>query len=260
MSYAEAAAIIFLSALASAGLCYAVHRLVRVDLRRRHQDVAVSVFLQLGVLFSVLLAFVFSEVYGEYGDAQGAIDQECAALHGTSMIGSALAVPEARTLIGLEVRYLHDVIERDWPDMRANRFGNPQAVQSMTELMQYAARLPVATAAEAPVKAQILALLSSAHNQREIRLYQAAKGLPHALWGGLIGFSVLLMTFVTFSSIERLVPLTLFRITFAVCVSGTLVLVSLLDYPFEGALAISPQDFADRLSDIAGLLSQLQPR
>lgn len=38
-----------------------IHRRVENDLRRLHHDVGSVVFLQLGVVFAVLLAFVFSE-------------------------------------------------------------------------------------------------------------------------------------------------------------------------------------------------------
>ena len=77
MGYPSAIAFVLLSMLAAAALSYSVHRLVQVDARRRHQEVGVTVFLQLGVLFAVLLAFVFSEAYSEYGNAQRAIDLEC---------------------------------------------------------------------------------------------------------------------------------------------------------------------------------------
>jgi hypothetical protein len=128
---------------------------------------------------------------------------------------------------------------------------------ALTELLQTAARLPVAAAADGPTKDQLLELLSTAHAEREVRLYQAQNGLPDILWIVLIGFGLILMVFVAFSSIERYLWLTLFGTTFAVCVSAILALVGLLNYPFEGALALTPVDFADRLADIAALLQGL---
>jgi hypothetical protein len=104
------------------------------------------------------------------------------------------------------------------------------------------------------VKSQLLELLSTAHTEREVRLYQARNGLPVILWVVLIGFSLVLMVFVAFSSIERYLWLTLFGTTFAVCVSAILALVGLLNYPFQGAIALTPVDFVDRLADIAVLL------
>src|SRR5579875_433360 len=123
MSYAQAVLAVALSMLVSVVLSVVVHRLVRVETRRRHQEVGVAVFLQLGVLFAVLIAFVFNEAYGEYGEAQQAIDLECGALHAASMLASTLPAPQARELLELEARYLRDVIAHDWPEMRAHRQG-----------------------------------------------------------------------------------------------------------------------------------------
>ena len=255
MTYADFILIVVLSGSAAIGLSYLVHRLVHIDTRRRHQEVGTAVFLQLGVLFAVLLAFVFSEAYSEYGEAQRAIDLECSALHAAAMIESTLPTPEARALLGLEADYLRDVIQSDWREMRDHHRGSRKAVLTLTALMQTVARLQVADAAAEPVKGQLLELLSTAHAEREVRLYQARNGLPTILWIVLIGFSLVLMIFVAFSSIERYVWLTIFVTTFAICVSAILALVGMLNFPFQGALALTPVDFADRLADVTALLS-----
>ncbi len=254
VTYADFILIVVLSGAAAVGLSYVVHRGVHIDTRRRHQEVGTAVFLQLGVLFAVLLAFVFSEAYSEYGEAQQAIDLECAALHAAAMVESTLPAPEGRAMLGVEGAYIRDVIQRDWPEMRDHRRGSAKAVRTLTGLMQTAARLPVAAAADGPVKAQLLELLSTAHAEREVRLFQARNGLPAILWVVLIGFSLVLMVFVALSSIERYLWLTVFGTTFAVCVSGILALVGLLNYPFQGAIALTPADFVDRLADVMSLM------
>lgn len=257
MSYAESILTVVMAVFLSCVLSYAVHHRVHVDTRRRHQDVGIAIFLQLGVLFAVLLAFVFSEAYSEYGEAQQAIDLECGALHATAMLTSMLPVPEARDMLKIESRYIQDVVEHDWPAMRQHRNGSGVAVVSLMELMQHAGRLPVAGPADTPVKAQLLELLSTAHAEREVRLFQAANGLPVVLWTVLIGFGFVLMIFVAFSGVERFVWLAMFGVTFSICVSAILVLVRLLDYPFKGAIALSPEDFLARLRDVTGLLRGL---
>ena len=254
MTYGAFILIIVLSTCTAALFSYAVHRLVHVDTRKRHQEASSAVFLQLGVLVAVLLAFVFNEAYAEYGDAQQAIDLECGALHATAMLVSTLPPAEARDLLGLEADYIRDVIQYDWPEMAAHHRGSPKAVADLTELVQHAARLPIASPADIPVKAQILDLLSTAHAQREVRLYQAQNGLPVVLWIVLIAFSVLLMVFVTFSGVEDVFWLIMFVVTFATCISAILCVVSLLNYPFQGALALNPGDFQARLANIADIL------
>jgi len=69
MTYAVAISIILISGIVAAVITGLLHRLIEVDLRRHHQDAGSVVFLQLGVVFAVLLAFVFNEVWSEYNEA-----------------------------------------------------------------------------------------------------------------------------------------------------------------------------------------------
>ncbi len=254
MTYSQAAALILASAGAALVLSFLVHRYVPVKTRTSHHEVGAAIFLQLGVLFAVLLAFVFNEAYAEYGEAQQAIDLECGALHASAMLSSTLPGAEARDLLGLQANYLRDVVDLEWPEMRAHRRSDDRAMRALTVLMQHAARLPVADPAVGASKSQLLTLLAEAHAQREVRLYQAANGLPAALWIVLIGFDAVLTAFVAFSGLLSYLSLALFSVLFSTFASVTLVLVRLLDYPFEGALGLSPDDFTETMLRVLDLL------
>jgi hypothetical protein len=58
---------------------------------------------------------------------------------------------------------------------------------------------------------------------------------------------------VLFAGVESLAGHLLFTISFAVSVVLVLVLVRMLDYPFEGALALSNADFVNTLKHVAAL-------
>src|SRR5665213_946927 len=90
MSYLTAVLIVFAAALAAAGAAWLVGASVGIETRKRHHEVGNPVFLQVGVMFSVLLAFVFAEVWGEFNTAAQAINGECGALHGAAMLADAL--------------------------------------------------------------------------------------------------------------------------------------------------------------------------
>lgn len=257
MEYPAAVTAVLLSMVASAALTYGVHRLVLIETRRRHHDVGSTVFLQLGVLFAVLLAFVFNGAYTEYQDAEQAIDLECGALHEAAMVASTLPPPQARAVLALEARYIQAVIAQEWPDMRRYRRASQTTVLGLVELTQRAARLPTSDPSEVTVKAQLLQLLATAHAEREVRLYQATNGLPGVLWVVLIGFGAVLTIFVAFSGMERFFALSVVGVIFAACVSAILVLVRLLDYPFEGALGLPSADFVTKLGEVSALLNLL---
>ena len=219
--------------------------------RRRHQEVGTAVFLQLGVLFAVLLAFVFSEA---------SANTEQPSRRSTSNARPCMRPRSSRAHCPRRSAARCSLWKATISAMSSTATGgrcvittaaDRKAVVALTAFMQTAARLK---SADGPVKSQLLELLSTAHAQREVRLYQAQHGLPTILWVVLIVFSFVLMVFVAFSSIERYIWLTLFGTTFATCVSAILALVGLLNYPFQGALALTPGDFIDRLADVMALL------
>ena len=77
MTYPAVALIALGSGLIAGALSWTTRKLVRIEALRRHHEIGSAVFLQLGVVFAVLLAFVFSEVWSEYNTAANAINEEC---------------------------------------------------------------------------------------------------------------------------------------------------------------------------------------
>ena len=66
MSYTELGGLALGTGLVAAFTCALLHRIVHRDRFRRYHEVGYAVFLQLGVIFAVLLAFVFNGVWSDY--------------------------------------------------------------------------------------------------------------------------------------------------------------------------------------------------
>src|SRR5215469_6008045 len=99
MSYPELSGLVLGSGLLAALICTLLHWIVRHDRFRRYHEVGYAVFLQLGVIFAVLLAFVFNNVWSEYNVASQAIDSECASLHGIAIISDRLPSSARGTIL-----------------------------------------------------------------------------------------------------------------------------------------------------------------
>src|SRR5690349_14454360 len=104
--------------LVAAFICLLLHRIVHHDKFRRYHEVGYAVFLQLGVIFAVLLAFVFNSVWSDYNAAAQAIDSECASLHGIAILSDRLPSPARDAVLDDLHAYLRTVLDREWPDMR----------------------------------------------------------------------------------------------------------------------------------------------
>lgn len=249
MSYGTIILIIICASTVTGTLAWAVRRSVPVDTLRRHHEMGAAVFLQLGVVFAVLLAFVFNESWGEYNAAADAINQECGSLHGAAMLANSLPEPGRGQVEQAMRTYVASVIAVEWPAMAARR--KSEAVSLLFQsLLTSAARLPARSGEAESLKPQIIELLAAAHQQRETRLFQTTQGIPKLIWLLLAVFSLVLTSFLFAFGIDYVASQVGFVAIFTAMLCFTLVTVRLLDFPFEGPLRLSSVDFQSTLAKI----------
>jgi hypothetical protein len=253
MTYLEALLTVVASGIVAAAASWLVARSFTVERRRIHHDVGVAVFAQIGIMLSVLMAFVFGQVWGEYRTAAMAIGDECAALHGAAILSSALPDGKGRPVINAISTYAKAVVEDEWP-MMARRRRSRVAEQDLEILLRRAADVRSSSAAEAATQSQVISLLSLAHQNRETRTFQLTAAAPLLLWLMLIGMSAILVLFVVCAGVERPTNMV-FAGVFAASVAMVLVVVRMLDLPFEGALALPSSDFLKLLGQVSRLAS-----
>jgi hypothetical protein len=250
MTYWQGAAIVLATGGLAALLTLVVHRKVRIDALRRHHEIGSAVFLQMGVVFAVLLAFVFNQVWGEYNAANEAIARECGNMRAAALLAGNLPDAAAQEIKRLITAYLSSVVNDEWPAM-AQRRDSLTTETHLRELALGVTRLPGADPQEAQTRDQLVSLLRSAQTHRETRLYQMTSGIPLMLWVMLGLFSVALVGFLFFFGMDSVGAQMLFSGVFAGSVALLLVVLSLLNYPFEGAMALQPTDFVLALDHVA---------
>jgi hypothetical protein len=252
MSYSAAVLVILLIAIGAGAATIAVRHLLDLDIRRQQHEVGNPVYLQIGVVFAVLLAFVFSEVWGEYNVAAQAINGECGALHGTAILAHNLPDQQGQGVERAILNYTRVVINNEWAAL-GHRDSSPEAVTAFEAVVSAAAHVNITRPSDASIQSQMSALLAQAHAFRETRAFQASRGLPIVIWLVLALYALLLVVFVLLAGVESMVGHLLFTISFAVSVALVLVLVRMLDYPFEGALALDNGDFVRTLEHVTAL-------
>jgi hypothetical protein len=251
MSIAAALAIVIACTLVAGAVSVFVHHTVHIELRRKHNEIGTAVFLQLGVIFAVLLAFVFSEVWSQYNDAGEAVEMECSALQGAAVLASALPAPLGAPILAGEQSYIQSVIRDEWPVMFKTRDEDLSVATKLTRVIQETAQMRPATPSDLGTRQQLLSFLEQANTHRSERVFQIGSGVPVLLWCLLIGFGSVLAAFVTMAGVDNGGALVSFSMTFAAAVAAILVLIHMLDYPFEGALALGPEPFIIALKKVA---------
>ncbi len=254
MTYGIIALIVVGAGLTAGVLSWFARRLIPLETLRRHRDVGSAVFLQLGVIFAVLLAFVINDVWGEYNVAAQAINHECGSLHGAAILADTLPSPLREDLErGLRV-YVADVIGMEWPSMAHRRVSRPtrEALQAVWTAI---ARASPGDARTQSVSATIMQLLARAHQDRETRLFEMTLGVPALLWCMLLFFAALLTGFIVALGIESAWSQVLFVALFAGAITLALMTVRVLDFPFEGPVRLQATDFQQTLHRIDLLIA-----
>lgn len=249
MTYFDVVLIVVGSGLAAGLLSWITRRTFRLEYLRRHHEIGGAVFLQLGVIYAVLLAFVFSEVWSGYNTAANAINQECGSLHGAAMLAASLPADQAKSIETALAAYIATVIDQEWPEMAKGR-SSEAARQALAVLLDTVARSRDAQSGDEVIRARILSELSTAHQWRETRLFQMTLGVPALLWVLLTSLGLVLVGFLLCFEIENIASQVAFTAVFAAALAFVLVLVYCLDYPFEGSLRLGPGDFQSTLQRV----------
>jgi hypothetical protein len=250
MSYLTAILILSLSVAAAAVLSRVVHRNLHIETRQRHHEVGNAVFLQVGVMFAVLLAFVFNETWGEYNTASQAINGECAALHGAAMVAATVPGGGGRAVDQAILAYGQEVVHTEWP-MMAQRHRDPEAGTKIRAIIVSIAGLDLRPA-DASSRSEMFSLISQAHSNRETRIFQMTDGLPFPMWVVIFALSLVLVGSVLLAGVEAPAHLV-FSGAFTGCIVLVLLLVRMLDYPFEGALTLGNGDFLKMITEVTVL-------
>ena len=258
MSYTGLAGLVLGAGLLAAIICALLHRMVHHDTFRRYHEVGHAVFLQLGVIFAVLLAFVFNNVWSDYNVAAQAINSECASLHGIAILSDRLPPPARNAILYDLHAYLTTVLDREWPDMQ--RRNESRVASGRFQSLWQTVETVNTDLASSHIRGQLLGLLTAAHQSRETRLFQMTQSVPGLVWGLLIIFASALigcmLVFAAEASISKAILVGIFTSSLTLA----LLTVRVLDFPFESALQLSSRDFNETLDKVDHLIAAAQPQ
>jgi hypothetical protein len=257
MSYTELGGLVLGTGLVAAFACALLHRVVHHDRFRRYHEVGHAVFLQLGVIFAVLLAFVFNNVWSDYNVASQAINSECASLHGIAILSDRLPSPARAAILDELHAYLTTVLDREWPDMQ--RRNESRAASATFQSLWQTIETVNTDLADSQIRGQLLSLLAAAHESRETRLFQMTQSVPGLVWSLLIIFASALIGCMLIFAAEASISKAVLVGVFTSSLTLALLTVRVLDFPFESAPQLSSRDFNETLEKLDHLVAAAQP-
>jgi Protein of unknown function (DUF4239) len=237
--------ILVLGAMALACLGLAVfHRLVHVDVRRAHNDLAGFSVAIISVVYAVLLAFIAVATWESFAEAEKIVEEEAGYIG--NLYRDTRGFPEG---IGAQMRaalqqYVDAVVNEEWP--RQEKGELPSAGwKPLSNLHDVLVTFQPATRGEAVIQAEFLRTLNELYKARETRLTAALGHVPVVIWW-IIFISGALTTGFTylfgFSNFGMHLAMTA---AVAASLALVVVLIVALDWPFRGEVSVSPAAYVD---------------
>jgi hypothetical protein len=227
-----------------------VQRLVPVETRKEHNDVAGFIYAVLGVIYAVLLALVVIATWEEFGRASVTVETEANALAEIAWLAYALPEPERHHLQELARSYAEEVVHKEWPLMEQGRTPlmestreTPSGWVLIDDIRATIQGYEPRTAAEQELYAEGLDQVQRLADARRMRLVAAEEGLPTVLWVVLVVGGMVVVGFAYLFGMENTWAHALMVVALAGVIALGLFTIAAMEHPFSGGARVGPEAF-----------------
>jgi hypothetical protein len=231
------------------------HRLVNVELRRKHNDVTAAAMGIVGIAYAVLLAFIAVATWENFASADKIVDTEASSIG--DLYRETIGLPQDKAVaVRADIKkYLEQVMSEEWTSQRGGHVslaGRP----TLVHLHSLIATIGPTTPGETAIAAELLRTMNSLYDARRTRILASRGAIPEVVWW-IIAFGTALTIGFTYLFGTQDLRMHL-AITGMVAASMSLVIVLIisLDRPFRGDLSVSVEAYENARGSIAGVDSR----
>jgi hypothetical protein len=237
--------------LALLGLFH-VRRRVPLDVQMEQNEVAGFFIAVLGVVYAVILAFAVIAVWEDLDEARVTTEREANNVGDLYRVAEGL--PDAIRIPVQEqaVAYARSVAFDEWPLLhRAAESANSRAtIESLWALVR---QFEPAGPREQALYGKLLDELQDLNDARRMRLLSAREGIPHLIWGVLIGGGVVTVLFTYFFGLKNFRAQIAMTVLYVASIGFVLFLIASIDHPFSGSVSITPEAMEQVIQRIEAL-------
>ncbi|MBV8490155.1 MAG: DUF4239 domain-containing protein [Candidatus Eremiobacteraeota bacterium] len=221
-------------------LGWVISKLAPNEIRIEHNDLAGFILAVIGVVYAVLLAFVAIGVWERFQHAEVSAYEEAGSL--LTVYRDADSFPNGHDL-RLQIKsYVDDVISDEWPKMSVGS-KSEVATEKLERIDKQVRALHATSPALQDVQAQMLEAMEQALTDRELRLSEGATGINSVMWAVLILGAVLTVGFTYLFGFRHSIMQHLMIGALGAVIGLVLFLTIALDFPYRGAISVSPEAF-----------------
>jgi hypothetical protein len=247
--YGSVAQIVFVIAVfgggSVAGLCI-VRQLVPLDRLQKNHEVAGVTFGVLGAFYGLVLAFVIVAAWERFNQANTDALEEATALESLYKLGSAFSEPMRSQLDSGVLRYVHRVIDEEWPQMANNTFqpGKVGAHEMWATVLAYR----TADSREQMLVDKSIDDLNIISQARSQRFLFYEDDLPSVVWMVIYLGCLMTIGFSYFFGSNIFRAQVIMCGFFSILLGVTILAIVELAHPYQGVVTISKQPFRYALS------------
>ncbi|MQA26424.1 MAG: DUF4239 domain-containing protein [Micromonosporaceae bacterium] len=229
--------------IATGALVALARRLIPGDTKQEHHDVLIAIHQMVGMLYTILLAFVVIIVWEAADQADDDSQAEANKLSQIYFTARGMPEPQQGELKDLASSYAAVVVDKEWPLMREGKT-SAEARSLVGQMRVTAHSLRPTTPRDEILMTQTLDAINELVDARRERTSAVEPSVPPVMWAGLLGGTVITVGFTFFYDYTRYLPHFLMTSTFSGLVAFILWLTWEMSYPFDGPTGVGPDAFA----------------
>jgi hypothetical protein len=229
------------TAVSCAGLLL-FHQLVRVDVRRAHNDLAGFTIGVIGVLYAVLLAFIAIATWESFSKASDIVEAESDYAGGIYLDTQGLSQTKGQPIRDAVARYVSVVINQEWPIQRAGKMPD-EGWKPLRDINTAIATVQPQNLGEAVIQAEMLKAWNELYQTRSTRLSGVEGHIPDVVWWIMFLGAAITTGYTYFFGYENFAMHMAMTATLAATLALVMVLIIALDWPFRGEISVSPDPF-----------------
>lgn len=230
-------------------------RLLPIELRQRHNDVAAAMFSIIGVTYAVLLAFVAMLAWEGFNRAKAASYAEAALIGDVYSLSTGFTNPEEASLRNEVMSYARRVVIVEWPEQAQGRTVDQDSAY-LNGLNRMALGLHPADQADRDLRSLLLQAIERLWDARQERLLAAQSTIPDIVWFVVIAGGALTVAFGSFLGAPSLRMQLAMSAVLAASGALVLILIIALSNPFRGDFRVSTAPFEHVLSRMEAAAEQ----
>jgi hypothetical protein len=242
-----AAVVIVFAGLTVAGL-YLVRRRIPAQVLKDDHDVAGFTFGVVGAFYGVILAFVIVAVWQRFERANETTEKEALAISNLYNLSKGFDEPARSAMQQVLRQYASEVIDREW---------NAMAVYDYRRSNSGEQRIWDVLSSYNPSSGRQQTFLDKSVDQvgqlsdaRQLRYLYSSEDLPSVIWIVIYVGCLITLGFGYFFGTRRFRSQAIMIATFAALIGLTILAISELANPYQGAVVISDAPFRYALSSM----------